>query len=112
MRAPLEVAPAASAQNLIGLLLEQVALKPTGIAASYKQDGQWKELTWAQVRGQLQELSAGLVALGVRPGDRVAVFGATTYHWALMDLAISAARAITVPIYSSNTPDECRYILN
>jgi long-chain acyl-CoA synthetase len=48
----------------------------------------------------------------VKPGDRVAVFADTCLQWLVCDLAISAAQAITVPIYASNTPDEVRYILN
>lgn len=48
----------------------------------------------------------------MKPGDRVAIFANTSLQWLICDVAISAAQAITVPIYASNTPDECRYILN
>ena len=53
-----------------------------------------------------------MVARGVKPGDRVAIFGATSLQWVVCDLAISAARGVTVPIYASNTPDEVRFVLS
>ncbi|SEU33556.1 AMP-dependent synthetase/ligase [Stigmatella erecta] len=98
-------------QHLVELLLQQ-AKNPSKVAVSHKKDGRWQEVTWGEVLQQVKELSAGLLAQGVKPGDRVALFANTTLQWVVSDLAISAARAITVPIYGSNTPDECRYILN
>ncbi|ADO72924.1 long-chain-fatty-acid-CoA ligase [Stigmatella aurantiaca DW4/3-1] len=114
MRAENQMAPPASGageQTLVELLLHQ-AQNPSKVAVSHKVDGRWQEVTWGQVLQQVKELSAGLLAQGVKPGDRVALFANTTLQWVVSDLAISAARAVTVPIYSSNTPDECRYILN
>ncbi|EAU63539.1 AMP-dependent synthetase/ligase [Stigmatella aurantiaca] len=104
-------ASGAGEQTLVELLLHQ-AQNPSKVAVSHKVDGRWQEVTWGQVLQQVKELSAGLLAQGVKPGDRVALFANTTLQWVVSDLAISAARAVTVPIYSSNTPDECRYILN
>ncbi|WP_225412975.1 AMP-dependent synthetase/ligase [Stigmatella hybrida] len=100
-----------SEQHLVELLLQQ-AKNASKVAVSHKKDGRWQEVTWGEVLQQVKELSAGLLAQGVKPGDRVALFANTTLQWVVSDLAISAARAITVPIYGSNTPDECRYILN
>ncbi|MDC0708486.1 long-chain fatty acid--CoA ligase [Stigmatella sp. ncwal1] len=107
------VTPASGAgeQTLVELLIQQ-AREPSKVAVTHKVDGRWQEVTWGQVLQQVKELSAGLLAQGVKPGDRVALFANTTLKWVVSDLAISAARAVTVPIYSSNTPDECRYILN
>jgi len=51
------------------------------------------------------------VARGIQPGDRVAVFADSSLPWCVADMAICAARAITVPIYASNTPDEVKYVL-
>jgi long-chain acyl-CoA synthetase len=87
------------------------AANPDKVAARQKRNGAWEDVTWGRILQEVKTISSGLVAEGVRPGDRVALFGATTIQWAICDLAIAAARAITVPIYASNTPDECRYIL-
>ncbi|MBI3184867.1 MAG: long-chain fatty acid--CoA ligase [Myxococcales bacterium] len=99
------------ARNLVELLLERAA-EPSRLAASHKKDGRWVDVTWGEILEQVKKLSAALLARGVQPADRVAIFAATGLQWVICDLAITASRAITVPIYSSNTPDECRYILN
>jgi long-chain acyl-CoA synthetase len=104
------VTPTVPAQNLVELLLQR-AQSPAKVAASWKTGGRWEDVTWGRILEDVQALSAGLLAQGVKPGDRVAVFADTSLQWVVCDLAISAAQAITVPIYASNTPDEVRYIL-
>jgi len=106
---PSEVA-GGSERNLIELLLTRVRETRTP-AATHKVDGKWVDISWSSVLDEVKKVSAGLVAAGVQPGDRVAVFGATTLTWVVCDLAISASRAVCVPIYASNTPDEVEYIL-
>ena len=100
-----------ASQNLVELLIARAA-EPPKVAVSYKKDTGWAEMTFPQALEEVQAISAGLVGLGLQPGDRVAIFGGTTVTWMLCDLAVSAAGGITVPIYASNTPDEVRYILN
>ncbi|HEX4801998.1 MAG TPA: long-chain fatty acid--CoA ligase [Myxococcaceae bacterium] len=112
MRAEKQVIEAAGpGDNLLHLLLERAkdGSKP---AATHKSDGRWQEVSWSTVLEQVKKISDGLLAEGIKPGERVAIFAATGLQWVLCDLAISAAQAISVPIYASNTPDECRYILN
>ena len=99
------------AQTLLDLLVLR-AREPTKVAATYKSAGAWRDITWGEVLERVKQVSAGLTASGVRPGDRVAIFASTSLQYVICDLAISASQAITVPIYASNTPDECRYILN
>jgi long-chain acyl-CoA synthetase len=98
------------ARNLLELLLER-ARSPKQPAATFKRNGQWVDVGWPQVLTDVENVAAGLVQAGLSPGDRVAIFGAPTLSWVVCDLAISAAGGITVPIYASNTPEECRYIL-
>jgi long-chain acyl-CoA synthetase len=106
-------APVAGSQeiNLVQMLIQQ-AKNPSKAGITFKKDGRWQDLTFAQVLEEVKALSEALVAQGIQPGDRVAIFANTSMQWVVCDLAISAARAITVPIYSSNTPDEVRYIIN
>ncbi|HEY0095292.1 MAG TPA: long-chain fatty acid--CoA ligase [Archangium sp.] len=110
MRAETQLATS-DARNLVELLLQR-AQSPTKVAASWKTGGRWEDVTWGRILEDVKALSAGLLAQGVKPGDRVAIFADTSLQWVVCDLAISAAQAITVPIYASNTPDEARYILN
>ena len=112
MRAEKQVMETArTGDNLVERLLRQGRENPRA-AATQKKAGRWEDVSWAAITEQVKKLSDGLVADGLKPGDRVAIFAATSLQWVICDLAISAARAITVPIYASNTPDECRYILN
>jgi long-chain acyl-CoA synthetase len=105
------VTSTAPAGTLVGLLLQR-AQSPDTVGASWKTGGRWEDVTWGRVLEDVKALSAGLIAQGVKPGDRVAIFADTSLQWVECDLAISAAQAVTVPIYASNTPDEVRYILN
>jgi len=93
-------------------LLIQRAQNASKAGVTHKKDGRWQDVSFGQVLDDVKALSAGLVAQGVKPGDRVALFANTSLLWIVADLAITAAQAITVPIYSSNTPDEFAYIVN
>lgn len=71
-----------------------------------------REVTCAKFRDQVADLASGLVAAGIKPGDRVALWSKTRYEWTLIDYAILAAGAVTVPIYETSSPDQVRWILN
>lgn len=111
MRAEQMVAPVAAQQNLVSLLLARAA-RPDVVGATVCEGGTWKSVTWGAIRDEVRRLSAALVAQGIKPGDRVAIFAGTSLRWCIVDLAVSAARGITIPIYASNTPEEVHYILD
>jgi long-chain acyl-CoA synthetase len=96
--------------NLVALLLAH-GTEPEAVAATHPVGGRFQDITWGEIIKQVKHVSEGLVALGVKPGDRVALFAATSLRWVVCDLAISAAQAVVVPVYSSNTPDELRHIV-
>ncbi len=105
-------ADAGTKKTLVELLIQRARENGSKAAAIHKKEGRWVDVTWSEILQQVKTLSAALVAQGVKPGDRVAIFANTSLQWILCDLAISGAQGVTVPIYASNTPDECRYILN
>jgi long-chain acyl-CoA synthetase len=74
-------------------------------------DGAWTDVTCAQAANQIRSAALGLIAEGVKPGDRVAVLSATRYEWVLLDLAILAAGALTVPIYETSSAEQVRFVL-
>jgi len=112
MRAESQVAsPAPSGGTLLHLLQERAARTPKQDAATHKRSGKWTQVDWETILADVRHLSAALVARGIQPGDRVAVFADSSLPWCVVDMAICASRAITVPIYASNTPDEVKYVL-
>jgi long-chain acyl-CoA synthetase len=99
------------AGTLAGLWLEAVA-EPRGTPAYLEQDGgSWKPVTWADAARRVDELAHGLLSLGLRRGDRVAILGPSTVDWALLDFAVLSIGAAAVPIYPTSSPSEVAYIL-
>ncbi len=76
-----------------------------------KHDKAWKALSWAEVANQVNLLARGLQALGIAPGDRVAIVAENRPEWLIADHAIMAAGAISVPAYTTNTVVDHRFIL-
>jgi long-chain acyl-CoA synthetase len=71
----------------------------------------WEPISSAELLRRVAGLSMALVELGVKPGDRVALFATNRPEWHTTDLAISGAGGITVPIYFNESPDRMTYIL-
>jgi long-chain acyl-CoA synthetase len=78
----------------------------------YKRDGEWRSISSEEFRRAVEELSMGLRALGIEPGDRVAILAENRPEWAFADLATLTAAAVDVPIYATLTPPQVLYILN
>lgn len=82
------------------------------VAVKYKEKGRWIQKNWAEYYQDVETVGAALLAIGVKPGDRIAIMANTRYEWALTDCAIFGVKAITVPVYQNNTPEDVEYILN
>jgi long-chain acyl-CoA synthetase len=81
------------------------------VAARFKSDGEWRELTYGEVTAAIDEIALGLVSLGIEVGDRVGVLSDTRLEWTLASYGISAAGAVVVPVYPTNSPKECAWVL-
>jgi long-chain acyl-CoA synthetase len=99
------------AQNLVQLFEAQAQKRGARTAVKFKRAGQWVDVAWSEVARRARDVADGLAALGVKPGDRIAVIGETNLEWILADLGILGAGGITVTIYQSNKPSECQYIV-
>ena len=80
-------------------------------AYRYKAGGVWRSVTHREAAERVQALGIGLLELGVRPGDRVAILAETRLEWALADYACLCARAVVVPIYPTLPANQVEYIL-
>ncbi len=82
-------------------------------AVLYKEDGGhgWTSRTFAEVGKAVERLSLGLMALGIEKGDKVSILSNTRPEWTYYDFAALSAGATVVPIYQTNSPEECQYVL-
>jgi long-chain acyl-CoA synthetase len=71
----------------------------------------WVEMTWRQADEAAREIAAGLVSRGIVPGDRVCILSQTSVEWALCDVGVLFAGGVVVPIYPSNTAEQCEFIV-
>ncbi len=82
-----------------------------GVALTHKQAGQWVEISYPQLLQSARDIARGLIALGIERGDRVAILCDTRPEWTLADAGVMCAGAVTAPIYHTNSPEECEYVL-
>jgi long-chain acyl-CoA synthetase len=81
------------------------------VAVRHKRDDQWHDVTFAEVGEIVSEIGRGIIDLGVEPGDRVGILCSTRPEWTYVDFAITSAGAVVVPIYPTNSPEECEWVL-
>src|ERR671919_2899820 len=81
-------------------------------AVTYKDgSGQWVSKTYREVGDIVRRLALGLIELGIQKGDKVSILANTRPEWTYFDFAALSAGAVVVPIYQTNSPDECQYVL-
>ena len=81
------------------------------VALRSKRAGRWADISYRDMAEQVQDLSVGLLELGVRPGDRVAILSENRPEWAITDYACLAARCTDVPLYPTLPAKQAEYIL-
>jgi len=74
--------------------------------------GKWEEISWNKLNEMVRDLGLFLINRGIQPGDKVALFSPNRYEWWVADMAIISIGAVNVPIYATNSPEECRYIID
>jgi long-chain acyl-CoA synthetase len=97
--------------NIARMVFEHERDDPNFVIYQRQVDGEWTDVTCAEAAGQIRSAALGLIALGVQAGDRVSIFCATCYEWAILDLAILSVGAVTVPIYETSSAEQVRWVL-
>jgi long-chain acyl-CoA synthetase len=82
-----------------------------GVAGRTLRNGEWTELSFNALSEQVADLALGLIDLGVNVGDRVAILVNTRVEFTVAQVAASAAGAIVVPVYPTNSAEECEWVL-
>jgi long-chain acyl-CoA synthetase len=90
---------------------EAIRAAPSGPAYLEEHADGWKPISWAEAAERVDDLARGLLARGVRHGDRVAVLSRTRLEWILLDWAVMSIGAVVVGLYPTSSAKECEYIL-
>ena len=99
------------ATSIPGLCLTASLKHGKAKALNHKEDGQWINMSAATFVERVKNVALGLAALGIRPGDRVALLSENRPEWSIVDLAILSLGAVNVPIYTTQAVDQIEYIL-
>ncbi len=81
------------------------------VAARFKAGDDWRELTYGEIGEAIDEVARGLVEAGIVAGDRVGILADTRVEWTIASYGISRAGGVVVPIYPTNSPSECQWVL-
>ncbi len=103
--------PTATIPTVASRIRDWAERTPDRVALREKRFGIWQDITWAQYAEQIELVAHGLAALGVEPGDRVAIHAENRPEWLFADLGAHAIRAISVGLYPTNPPAEVLHIL-
>ncbi|KUJ65857.1 long-chain fatty acid--CoA ligase [Streptomyces albus subsp. albus] len=110
-----EVPPLATAVDhgsLAEIPFQNAAEAPHEAVLSRKlPDGGWQDVTAREFAAEVVAVAKGLIAHGLRPGDRLAIMARTVYEWTLLDFASWAAGLVTVPVYPTSSGLQTRWIL-
>ena len=106
------VVPADPDANVTDLLVARVAATPdAALFALPTPDGGWTDVSAAEFHRQVIGLAKGLIAAGIRPGEKIGFMCKTRYEWTLVDFAAWFAGAVLVPIYETSAPAQLQFNL-
>jgi len=99
-----------ASETIVDKLWERVERTPDEIALRHKVAGRWEDITWANYGANVRRAARGWRALGLRPGDRMGLLSKNCPEWHFADLACMSMGGVTVPVYSTNSPEQVAHI--
>ncbi|NUT99251.1 MAG: AMP-binding protein [Saccharothrix sp.] len=99
-------------KTVAGRVRDRAAAHPDAVALRAKDFGIWQEVTWKEYWASAELVGHALLALGIDPGDRVAIHSENRREWLYADIGTTAVRAITVGLYPTNPAGEVAYLLS
>jgi long-chain acyl-CoA synthetase len=111
MEATTAASTATAARTIADVIPRAVADFADKCAVRFKRDGEWHDVSYAQLGTIVEEIALGLIDLGVEAGERVSILANTRPEWSYADMAATEAGAVVVPIYQTNSPEECLWVL-
>ncbi len=94
------------------LFWHRVKTRAGKVAMREKDRGIWKAYTWADYGARAKAIGMGLISLGLKPGDRVAILSDNNKEWLFCDLAVLCAAGVSTGIYPTDSPTQVEYLVN
>lgn len=99
------------ASSFPALFFQQVDAQGDRVALRRKEYGIWNRITWSEYGQMVREAAAGLLAMGLESGDRVAILGDNRPEWLICNLATMSIAGATCGVYSTNAPEQVAYVV-
>jgi len=100
-----------SNETLLTYFQSRVKNDPKKVAIREKEYGIWRDITWAEYGERVRQVAMGLISLGLKKGECVSLISENRPEWVYSDVGIMSAGGITAGIYSTNSADQCAYIV-
>ena len=97
--------------STLGEMVLDAAERHSGTALEYRRGGRTISVSYPELGARVREIARGLIALGMAPGDRVAIFASTSPEWTLADFGALCAGTVLAPVYHTSSAQECAYVL-
>ncbi|MCK3658580.1 long-chain fatty acid--CoA ligase [Pasteurellaceae bacterium Pebbles2] len=81
-------------------------------ALRHKENGRWQDISWADFQQQIDNISLALLSCGIQVQDKIGIFAHNMPNWTIADIGALQIRAVTVPIYATNTASQAVFIIN
>jgi long-chain acyl-CoA synthetase len=99
-------------QTIADLIPHSAAGHAEDVAVRYKRDGAWHDVSYVELADIVQDIGLGLIDLGIRAGERLCILSNTRPEWSYTDMAATSAGAVVVPIYQTNSAEECLWVIS
>ncbi|MDE1239499.1 AMP-dependent synthetase/ligase [Vibrio aestuarianus] len=97
--------------HIVKRIREQIAKGCDRVALKHKIDKEWHGISWKQFGQRIDAMSLALLSQGIKIQDKIGIFSNNMPQWTIADIASLQLRAVTVPIYPTNTADQASYIV-
>ncbi|MBV1839995.1 AMP-dependent synthetase/ligase [Photobacterium ganghwense] len=98
--------------HIVNRIRSQISRLGERTALRHRVDGQWLSVSWTEFGEQIHQLALAMLTRGLNVQDKVGIFSNNMPRWSVADFATLYNRAVTVPIYPTNTPQQAAYIVN
>src|SRR2546430_7210706 len=103
---------ATASKTLADLVLLATNKHAKLVALRHKTGDEWIDVSYEELGGIVKEMTLGLAAIGLGPGDKIAILAHTRPEWTYSDFGVLCLGATTVPVYQTNSPEECQYVID